>query len=137
MIDDKDAVHLFLCFYKLLFLGTEFAHKMLKIKLADKQYGNAEHQLVIEDHKGNTTDEEGNQTLSDLSDVITSDFGADDYKIHSGSINSTDYEQDPYNKIKLHASLSLRNLFKNNSKMLYNYWYLLFPSFMMRPLPEF
>ena len=57
--------------------------------------------------------------------------------MHSGSITQADSEQDPYNKIKLHASLSLRNLFKNNSKVLYNYWYLLFPSFMMRHQPEF
>ena len=92
---------------------------------------------MVIDERGSTTDEESGQTLSDLSDVISSDFGADDYKIHSGSVTAGDGEQDPYNKIKLHASLSLRNLFKNNSKVLYNYWYLLFPSFMMRQQPEF
>jgi len=40
-------------------------------------------------------------------------------------------------KIKLQANLAIRNLLKNNSKVLFNYWYILFPSFMLRPQTEF
>ena len=46
-------------------------------------------------------------------------------------------ELDPYQKIKIHANLALRNLLKNNSSIILNYWYILFPSFMMRPQSEF
>jgi hypothetical protein len=27
----------------------------------------------------------------------------------------------------------MRNIFKNNSKIIFNYWYFMFPSFMIRP----
>lgn len=30
----------------------------------------------------------------------------------------------------------MRNLFKNNSKVLFNYWFIMFPQFMLRPVPE-
>jgi hypothetical protein len=30
----------------------------------------------------------------------------------------------------------MKNIFKNNSKILFNYWYMMFPSFMMRPDQE-
>ena len=43
---------------------------------------------------------------------------------------------DQYHKIKMQATLGLKNLFSNNSKTLFNYWYIMFPSFMMRPQTE-
>lgn len=36
----------------------------------------------------------------------------------------------------MQATLGLKNLFSNNSKTLFNYWYIMFPSFMMRPQTE-
>lgn len=44
-----------------------------------------------------------------------------------------DNSGDQYQKIKIQANLGLKNLFSNNSKTLFNYWYIMFPSFMMRP----
>ena len=35
--DDSNAISLFVQFYKLLFLGTDFASKMLKIQLEEKK----------------------------------------------------------------------------------------------------
>ena len=43
---------------------------------------------------------------------------------------------DPYQKIKLNANLCMRNLFKNNSKVLFNYWFIMFPQFMLRSVPD-
>ena len=31
----------------------------------------------------------------------------------------------------------MRNLLKNHSKVIFNYWYIMFPSFMIRPQSEF
>lgn len=45
--------------------------------------------------------------------------------------------KDPYLKIKINANLALRNLFKNYGKILQNFWYIVFPSFMIRPQSEF
>lgn len=127
-------MHLFVSFYKLLFLGTDFAHKMLKIKLEKNPEGSSEvRQIVVSG--GTTTDEEpasdGN-FLNDTSDIL-SDNSPDTYVVHEGSVQATLSDPDPYQKIKLHASLALRNLVKNNSKIIANYWYILFPTFMMRP----
>ena len=66
---------------------------------------------------------------------MSSDVLEDKYVVHEGSViyGQEQGEVDPYQKIKQHANLALRNLLKNNSKFIFNYWYILFPSFMMRP----
>jgi len=87
------------------------------------------------------TDEESKMSdgpiVNDTSDVITSDTLDTPYATHKGSIVVNEKELDPYQKIKIHANLALRNLLKNNSNIILNYWYILFPSFMMRPQSEF
>lgn len=76
--------------------------------------------------------------LNDTMDIISSDIGqTDNFNHHKGSIQAQTGERDPYTKIKQHALLALKNLFRNNSKVIYHYWNILFPSFMMRPKTEF
>lgn len=71
-IPDNEVIALFVNFYKLLFLGTPFSRKVLKIKLevGDKQ-------IVIND--GQLTDEEGRFSdgamIEDTSEFISSDQG--------------------------------------------------------------
>lgn len=65
--------------------------------------------------------------IEDTSEFISSDQG----------FSSVVGDTDPYQKIKLHSNLVLRNLLKNNAKVLMNYWYIIFPSFMMRTQSEF
>mmetsp|Transcript_1875 Transcript_1875/g.2579 ORF Transcript_1875/g.2579 Transcript_1875/m.2579 type:complete len:159 (-) Transcript_1875:2560-3036(-) len=98
---------------------------MLKIKLEKTNTGqiNIDKSLAM---AGITTDEESTHFV-DTSDLIQSD---QESLLHEG-------EQDAYQKIKIHANLALRNLVKNNSLSLFNYWYILFPSFLLRPHPEF
>jgi len=138
MLADNDAIVLFICFYKLMFLGTKFSQKMLKLQL-EKEGSGAQRKIVIEDK--HLTDEEGKMSdgavMNDMSDVISSDFGPENYKVHEGTVLQHDGDPDPYQKIKKHANLALRNLLKNNSKILFNYWYILFPSFMMKTQSEF
>lgn len=56
---------------------------------------------------------------------------------HEGSVSTSDSDSDPYFKIKLHACLALQNIAQHNGRLLFNYWYILFPTFMMRHQPEF
>ena len=46
-ISDPDVISLFIQFYKLMFLGTRFSKKMLKIKV-DKNAKDPAEQLIIE-----------------------------------------------------------------------------------------
>jgi len=56
LLQDNIAVTLFINFYKLLFLGTEFSRKMLKLQVVEEsKEGN---KLIITDD-GIRTDEEG------------------------------------------------------------------------------
>lgn len=59
------------------------------------------------------------------------EFGAD--SSDEGWLGMNDEDIDPYQKIKLQANMCMRNLLKNNSKILFNYWYYMFPSFMFKP----
>jgi len=68
--------------------------------------------------------------INDTSDQLSSDTAYD------GMVH-LDGELDPYQKIKIHANLAMRNLLKNHSKVIFNYWYIMFPSFMIRPQSEF
>lgn len=54
-----------------------------------------------------------------------------------GGFAKMDENQDHYQKIKNHAVLCLQYLFKSNSKVLFNYWQLLFPSFFTKGHSEF
>lgn len=137
-LQDSLAVSLFVNFYKLLFLGTDFAHKMLKVTLEKGNQSNEPRKIIIND--GNKTDEEGRmsdtQFMNDTSDIMSSDQNTIE-ATHEGSVQSTDRDPDPYFKIKLNASLALRNIVRNNNSAIFNYWYVLFPTFMMRPQTEF
>ena len=85
------------------------------------------------------TDEEAkiSDAAFDISDIISSDYSQDTYVVHEGTVKSASGDSDPYQKIKKHSNLALRNLLKNNSKILFNYWYILFPSFMMKTQSDF
>jgi len=67
------------------------------------------------------------------SDVGTSSSTRADGSKNVGMHIVDDNSGDQYQKIKIQANLGLKNLFSNNSKTLFNYWYIMFPSFMMRP----
>jgi hypothetical protein len=84
------------------------------------------------EQKSENSEESDHIFVNDTSDFDPSDNG-ENYHRHEGSVQNTETDPDPYQKIKLHASLALRNLFKHNSKAIYNYWYIMFPTFMMRP----
>lgn len=121
IIPDNEVISLFIGFYKLMFLGSKFAAKMLKIKVENSATAQ---KLVLD----NISDEESdNGFINDTSDQFSSDS-----QVHEGMV-AQDGDIDPYQKIKIHANLAMRNLLKNNSKILFNYWYIMFPSFMMRP----
>jgi len=136
VVSDREAVDLFIGFYKLLFLGTDFARKMLKIKL-EKGSGNEVRKIIINDHA--QTDEENKSDGNYLND--TSDFGSEvndaAHGTHRGSVVATASEPDPYQKIKQHAAFALQNLLKNNAKAIQPYWYILFPTFMLGANSEF
>ena len=130
-IPDNEAIVMFISFYKLLFLGSKFAKKMLKLKLESSSVSSDK---LIFEQVGATTDDDAKDSsyLIDTSDFIQSDLNDlnDDSLLHEGNL-------DAYQKIKIHANLALRNLLKNNSKILFNYWQLMFPSFMIKPRSEF
>lgn len=96
IIADNDAIFLFICFYKLMFLGTSFSKKMLKLKFEkDDKVG----KIVIKDK---LTDDEGksDSAFSDMNDFMSSDVAEDHYIVHEGSVQQEQGDPDPYQKIK-------------------------------------
>ncbi len=74
--------------------------------------------------------------IIDTSDVTSSDGGGGG-KYNKNSPNDSITSGDPYQKVKTYAALCLQYLFKFNNKALFNYWYLVFPSYFMKPQSEF
>jgi len=75
-IPDNEAIGLFINFYKLLFLGSEFSKKMLKIQLEKDGNPNGERNLLIDSKtKDQTTDDElsDGKFLYDTTDIASSD----------------------------------------------------------------
>ena len=77
-LPDNEALLLFLNFYKLLFLGSKFARKMLKIKIEKSYNSKGQSQIDIEKSlatAGITTDEESKKSdfFIDTSDYIVSE----------------------------------------------------------------
>ena len=136
-IPDNEAIGLFINFYKLLFLGSDFAKKMLKIQIDGNSSGD-KNILFDSKNKDQPTDDElsDGKFMYDTTDLASSDQqNLDDLDhdvVHEGSVKA-EGDLDPYQKIKVHANLALRHLLKNNSKILFNYWNIMFPSFMVRP----
>lgn len=122
VLPDADAMTLFINFYKLLFLGSKFSRKMNKIEITDTK----DIQNIMKLTEGGFTDDEN------LSDGIIQDTSDANFDLS----DDNDEEIDPFQKIKIHANLCMRNIFKNNSKIIFNYWYVMFPSFMIRPVGE-
>jgi hypothetical protein len=85
-IPDNEAIALFISFYKLLFLGSKFAKKMLKLKVEKESN-------IVLDEVGTTTDEDGKSDSSYLID--TSDFIHSDFNPLEDPL-MTDDEQDAY-----------------------------------------
>ena len=71
---------------------------------------------------------EADDDLANVSDdqLVADTSGADDTEDGQIVMGVSDL-LDPYQKIKLNANLCMRNLFKNNSKVLFNYWFIMFP----------
>lgn len=68
ILPDNEAIELFVNFYKLLFLGTKFASKMLKITLNQQAK-----KIEIPDAAGQeATDSEGGSFIVDTSDALLS-----------------------------------------------------------------
>ena len=69
IIPDNDVVSLFISFYKLMFLGSKFAQKMLKIKLE-----NSSSQKIVIDTTMISEDEQSDTGfVNDTSDQLSSD----------------------------------------------------------------
>jgi hypothetical protein len=118
-------------FYKLLFLGSHFAEKMLNIKIPEGTGKKKE--ISIEPHDEELKSDSSGGFIIDTSDMTSSDGGGlGKAKTSPSSNDSISGPGDPYQKIKNHSLLCLQYLFRNNSKALFNYWYLLFPSFFTR-----
>jgi len=77
------------------------------------------------------TEEGGGDIFIDTSDITSSDAtmegGESPHSSDSGGQVAT-----VYSKIKNHALICLQHLFKVSSKALFNYWHILFPSFIMK-----
>lgn len=100
---------MFISFYKLLFLGTEFAYKMLKIKVIEAK-DDEPLQIILND--GTKTDEESklsdNNFFNGTSDILSDHYANEAQQPnHEGSVQATEKDPDPYYKVKLHACLSL------------------------------
>ena len=140
LLPDNEAIELFVNFYKLLFLGTKFATKMLKITVNPQAKKIEMPAAAGQD----ATDSESGSIIMDTSDAMLSPSDAPSTSLgrpegsKQGIVGLVDDSGgDQYQKIKIQANLGLKNLFTNNSKTLFNYWYIMFPSFMMRPQTEF
>lgn len=107
-IPDNEAIGLFINFYKLLFLGTDFAKKMLKIQIENTGTGDkASANFVIDSGKGDTDGEMSDGKFINDTDIASSDWNDVDPMVdHSGAVK-VGGDMDPYQKIKLHANLAL------------------------------
>lgn len=97
----------------------------------------------LKDKIEQTAQEEAEEASGELI-IDTSDVMSSDQNVGSGSAEEAKFAQKEssdtlitYNKIRQHAILCLQNLFKISSKALFNYWYILFPSFMMKTQGNF
>jgi hypothetical protein len=114
-IPDTEVISLFIQFYKLMFLGTRFSKKMLKI-MVDKNAKDPNDQLIMEKSSKAGSDDEGAITSDGAFINDTSDQLSEEEKQEGP--NFLDGTKDPYLKIKINANLALRNLFKNYGKIL-------------------
>ena len=131
-LPDQEAIILFLHFYKLVFLGTKFAEKVLQIRLQNSE--TAEKVVIVEEES-----KLADSVLIDTSEISEPDLQA---RNSGGSVKSeqaTADKEDNYFKIKTHAVACLQTLFKNNNKAfsLKSLYHPIFPSFLTNPRPEF
>jgi hypothetical protein len=107
---------------------------MLHIKLEETSLKKAK-VVSYEEEKEEMQSESGASFLIDTSDMSSQSDGS----IYSKNSPNEGGEQggDHYQKIKNHAVLCLQYLFKSNSKTLFNYWYILYPSHFIKPASEF
>lgn len=106
-INDIECVKMYVNFYKLLYLGTPFAEKMLNIKLEEtKTKGKKKN--YIQQMEENWDEEEvkgdSGSFVIDTSDISSSD-GGEGFSIKEGtkkspSSNDSISSSDPYQKIK-------------------------------------
>ena len=141
VINDNESIKLFLHFYKILFLGSPFAEKMLHIKFEESKTApknKAPAKLINFDEESHEElkSDSGSSFIIDTSDFSSQSDNGSMYSKNSPTDN-TGTDCDHYQKIKNYAVLCLQYLFKSNNKTLFNYWYLLFPSFFMKPQSEF
>jgi hypothetical protein len=133
VINDNECIKLFLNFYKVLFLGSPFAEKMLNIKFEESKAtgkkGNSKVLELTQENLEELKSDSGSALIIDTSDISSqSDSGK-----YSKNSPSESGEGDQYQKVKNYAVLCLQYLFRVNNKTLFNYWYLMFPSYFMKP----
>ena len=136
-LPDQEAVILFLHFYKLIFLGTKFAEKVLQIKWQNQpgQEGQ-EKQLLIEEE---TKESKVEPMVIDTSEISEPDHNAQNSSGSSQKAESIPDKEDNYIKIKMHAIHCLQTLFKcnNTAFSLKSLYHPIFPSCLTNPRPEF
>lgn len=113
VINDNESIKLFLHFYKLLFLGSPFAEKMLHIKFEESKTAALKNKAPAK--LINTFDEEPHEELKSDSGssfiIDTSDFSSqsDNGSMHTKNspTDNTGTDCDHYQKIKNYAVLCL------------------------------
>ena len=108
LITDNECIKLFLQFYKLLFLGSPFAEKMLHIKFEEpKQTTKSKVPTKIlnfdEEALEELKSDSGSAFIIDTSDMSSQSDGGSAY----GAKTSDGSDSDHYQKIKNHAVLCL------------------------------
>jgi len=111
-MNDTECIKLYINFYKLLFLGSPFADKMLNIKLEETKTKSAKskNQISQVDEWEEEDKEDSGSFIIDTSEVSSSDGGDGSTKHGKGkspSSNDSITSSDPYQKIKSNAAQCL------------------------------
>jgi len=125
LINEAEAVILFTCLYKMVFLGTKFTERVLQIEV---QQGKKERTPVI------MYEESKKEELSEGGSSMSETYRSFDEGLN---VAETQEKTDSYLKIKSHALQCLLTLFKvcNKAFTLKGLWMLIFPSILTSPSP--
>jgi len=90
-------------------------------------------QSAMQKSKGDSSD--SGDMIIDTSDVMSSDYNSAGEEEKQGAESSETLST--FHKLRQLAMLCLQNLFRIASRALYNFWCILFPSFMMKSQSPF
>jgi hypothetical protein len=106
-LEESTSIRIFMKFYKLLFLGTPFAKRMLDLKVED-----------IEDEENvESTSDQGVSSSSEAEDFLS-------------SVSTGVGGENPFSKLKQYCLLCIQQISKINGASVFNHWNYLFPSFL-------